>query len=64
MLTNIEIKEGDLRSLAVQRTMKVKESILKSGKVEPERIFILEPKSLTPDKKDKLKDSRVDLMLK
>ncbi|MBU0544313.1 MAG: DUF748 domain-containing protein [Proteobacteria bacterium] len=64
ILTNIEIKEGDLRSLAVQRAMKVKESILKSGKVEQERIFILEPKSLAAEKKEKLKDSRVDLMLK
>jgi hypothetical protein len=64
ILTNIEVKEGDLRSLAVQRAMKVKESILKSGKVEPERIFIIEPKSLAPEKKEKLKDSRVDLMLK
>jgi hypothetical protein len=64
VLTHIEIKEGDLRSLAVQRAMKVKESILKSGKVEPERIFILEPKSLAPEKKEKLKESRVDLKLK
>lgn len=64
MFTNIEVKEGDLRSLAVQRALKVKESILKSGKVEPERIFILEPKSLAPEKKEKLKESRVDLKLK
>lgn len=64
ILTNIEVKEGDLRSLAVQRSMKVKESILKSGKVEPGRIFIIEPKSLAPEKKEKLKESRVDLKLK
>lgn len=64
ILTHIEVKEGDLRSLAVQRAMQIKESILKSGKVEPERIFILEPKSLTPEKKEKLRDSRVDLKLK
>jgi uncharacterized protein involved in outer membrane biogenesis len=64
ILTHIEVKEGDLRSLAVQRAMKAKESILKSGKVEPERIFILEPKSLAPEKKEKIRESRVDLMLK
>jgi uncharacterized protein involved in outer membrane biogenesis len=64
ILTHIEVKEGDLRSLAVQRAMKAKEAILKSGKVEPERIFILEPKSLAPEKKEKLKDSRADLTLK
>jgi hypothetical protein len=64
MLTHSEIKEGDLRNLASQRAMKVKDAVLKSGQVEPERIFILEPKSLGPEKKEKLKDSRVDFKLK
>jgi flagellar motor protein MotB len=64
MLTHIEIKESDLRSLANQRGMSVKDAISKSGKVEPERIFILEPKSLSAEKKEKLKDSRVELKLK
>jgi len=64
MLTHIEVKEGDLRSLASQRAMRVKEAILKSGQVEPERIFIVEPKSLAPAKKEKLKDSRVDFRIK
>jgi uncharacterized protein involved in outer membrane biogenesis len=64
MLTHIEIKEGDLRTLATQRAMKVKNAILKSGQVEPERVFILEPKSLSPTKKEKIKDSRVDFKLK
>ena len=44
--------------------MKVQEVILKSGKVEPERVFILEPKSLAPEKKEKIKASRVDFKLK
>ncbi len=64
MLTYIEIKEDDLRTLAAQRAMKVKDAILKSGQVEPERVFVLEPKSLAPEKKEKLKDSRVDFKLK
>jgi uncharacterized protein involved in outer membrane biogenesis len=64
MLTHIEVKEADLRTLASQRSMKVKDAILKSGQVEPERIFILEPKSLAPEKKEKVKDSRVDFKLK
>ena len=64
ILTHIEIKEGDLRNLASQRAMKVKDAILKSGQVESERIFIVEPKSLAPEKKEKLKDSRVDFKLK
>ena len=64
MLTHIELKEGDLRTLASQRSMEVKNFFLKSGQIEPERIFILEPKSLSPEKKEKLKDSRVDFKLK
>ncbi len=64
MLTHIEVKESDLRTLASQRSMKVKEAILKSKQVEPERVFILEPKSLAPEKKEKIKDSRVDFKLK
>ena len=64
MLTHIEVKEGDLRTLVSQRSMKVKDAILKSGQVEPERVFILEPKSLTPAKKEKVKESRVDFKLK
>jgi len=64
MLTHIEISDGDLRSLASQRAMKVKDTILKSGQIEPERIFIIEPKALAPEKKEKLKDSRLDFKLK
>jgi len=64
MLTHIEVKESDLRTLASQRSMKVKDAILKSKQVEPERVFILEPKSLAPEKKEKIKDSRVDFKLK
>jgi hypothetical protein len=64
MLTHTEVKDGDLRALASQRSMKVKDAILKSGQVEPERVFILEPKSLASEKKEKAKDSRVDFKLK
>jgi hypothetical protein len=64
MLTHIVVTESDLRNLASQRALLLKDAILKSGKVEPERIFILEPKSLVPEKKEKLKDSRVDLKIK
>jgi hypothetical protein len=63
MLTNIEIRDDDLRSLASQRAMKVKGMILKSGKIEPERLFIIEPKSLSPERHEKAKDSRVDFKI-
>jgi hypothetical protein len=63
MLTNIEVGEEELRQLAAQRANTVKEVILKSGKIEAERLFIVEPKGLTPEKKDKVKDSRVDFKI-
>lgn len=63
MLTYIEVKESDLRRLASQRAQKVRETILKAGQIQSERIFIVEPKSLAPEKKEKLKDSRVNFKL-
>jgi uncharacterized protein involved in outer membrane biogenesis len=64
MLTHIEVKNDDLRLLASQRALRVKDYILKANQVEPERIFLVEPKSLSPEKKEKLKDSRVDFKLR
>jgi hypothetical protein len=42
----------------------VKDYILKSKQVEPERIFLVEPKTLQPEKKEKIRDSRIDFRLK
>jgi len=64
MLTHSEIKDDDLRQLASQRALKIKDYILKSGQVTADRVFLLEPKSLEPEKKEKLKNSRVDFKLK
>ncbi len=64
MLTNIEVKDDDLRMLASQRALAIKDLLLKSKLVEPERIFLVEPKTLQPEKKEKAKDSRVDFKLK
>ncbi len=63
MLTNIEIKDDDLRSLASQRALGVKDVILKSGQIEPGRVFIIEPKSLSPERREKARDSRVDFKI-
>lgn len=64
MLTNTPVKDEDLRNLASRRAANAKDEILRSGKVTPDRVFVVEPKSLTPEKKEKLKDSRVDFRLK
>ncbi|MGV8081159.1 MAG: DUF748 domain-containing protein [Syntrophales bacterium] len=64
MLTNIEVRDEDLRLLASQRALSVRNVLLKSGDVTPDRVFIVEPKSLSPEKKEKLKNSRVNFRLK
>ncbi len=64
MLTHTVVEEQDLRTLAGRRAQAVKDQLLKSGKVTAERIFVVEPKSLMPEKKQSLKDSRADFRLK
>ena len=64
ILTHIEVKEGDLRTLAFQRAQKAKDFLVQEGKIDPARIFLAEPKSLAPEKKEKIKESRVDFRLK
>ncbi|OPY65731.1 MAG: AsmA family protein [Syntrophorhabdus sp. PtaU1.Bin050] len=64
MFTNTMVNDNDLRMLANQRATNAKELILKSGKVTPDRVFVVEPKSLAPEKKGDIKDSRVDFRLK
>ena len=64
MLTHTEITEEDLRNLASERARRVKDFLAQEGKIDPERIFLVEAKSLSPEKKEKLKDSRVVFALK
>jgi len=64
IFTHIDVSENDLRTLANKRAVTVKELLLKTGKVTVDRIFVIEPKTLVPEKKDKVKNSRVDFILK
>ena len=64
MLAHTSVTASDLRLLASRRAEHVKEIILKSSEVQPGRIFIVEPPSLKPEKKEKAKESRVDFKLK
>ena len=64
LLASIQINDDDLRQLASQRARATKDVILRPQKIEQERIFLVEPKSLQPEQKDKLKNSRVDFSLK
>ena len=63
MLTHIEVGDNELRQLAARRAGAVRDAILQGGAVDPERVFIIEPKSLTPEKTDKAKNSRVELKI-
>jgi flagellar motor protein MotB len=64
MFTSIEIKNDDLRLLASKRALAVKDYFLSIGGVAPERIFLVEPESLQPEKNESLRYSRVHFTLK
>ncbi len=63
ILSHIEAGEDELRLLASQRANAAKEALLRTGKIEAERLFIVEPKTLAPEKKEKLKESRVEFRI-
>lgn len=64
ILKNIRVTDDDLRSLANERAQVVKNFILGQDKIEPKRLFLIEPQTLTPKRIGNLKDSRVDLSFK
>jgi hypothetical protein len=64
MLTHVQVTDDDLRRLAVERASRVRDRIVATGKVEPGRVFLVEPKTLAPERKEKLRDSRVDFRIK
>jgi len=64
MITNIKVTEGDLRQLAVDRAARVRAALVSGGDVEPGRVFLVEPKTVAPQKKDNVKDSRVEFTIR
>ncbi len=64
MLTNQKVTEEDLRALAGERALAARDYLLQSGQIEQERIFIVEADTLAGDKKEGVKESRVDFKLK
>ncbi|HEX9850782.1 DUF748 domain-containing protein [Candidatus Deferrimicrobium sp.] len=64
MLTHLQVTDDDLRRLAMERTSHVRDHLVAMGKVEPGRVFLVEPKALPPERKEKLRDSRVDFRIK
>jgi uncharacterized protein involved in outer membrane biogenesis len=63
IVTHTEVGDEELRLLASQRANAVKDAILRSGKIDAERLFIIEPKTLAPEKKENQKDSRVEFKI-
>ena len=61
---HIIVADNDLRQLAESRGQTVRQELLEGGKIEAGRLFLVKPSSLSPEKKDKVKDSRVNFKLK
>jgi hypothetical protein len=64
MLTHLQVTDDDLRRLAIERTSRVRDHLVAMGGVDPGRVFLAEPKTLPPERKEKLRDSRVDFRIK
>jgi len=68
MLTNLKVTDEDLKTLATERARAVMNYLLQSGKIEPERIFIVEAgapaKETESREKGSVKESRADFQLK
>ena len=60
----IQIADEDLKLLASQRALSVKDYLLASEKIDAERIFIVEPDSLEPSSGEGGLKSRVELGIK
>lgn len=64
MHDNIEVTKDDLRLLALERAENVSDYLQVKGKVEANRLFLVEPATLAPEKKGKGKESRVNFRVK
>jgi uncharacterized protein DUF748 len=59
--SEISVTDAAMRLLALERAQQVKQNLLQDGSVTPERLFLTEPKTLSPDKKGEFKAARVEL---
>jgi hypothetical protein len=64
MLTHAAVTEDSLKELARERARVVHAYMMKAKKVGQDRIFLVEPKAIQPEKKEKVRNSRVDFRLK
>jgi uncharacterized protein involved in outer membrane biogenesis len=64
ILASIHITDDDLRLLMYKRIEKIKDTILASESIGPERLFVIEPKLFTAEKREDVRNCRVDFRLK
>ena len=64
LLTRIQVTDEEVKSLAYDWALKVKEYLLESGKVEPRRLFVLEPTIVSTAAKTESGGNGVNLKLK
>jgi hypothetical protein len=64
ILANVPVTDEDLQALAGERVRAVRDRLLQSKQLEPERIFIVEAETLAAEKKEGVRNSRVDFKLK
>lgn len=64
IITHVEVNDSNLKRLAARRADSVKELILKVDANLASRVFVVESPSLSPKKKEGVKDSRIDFRLK
>lgn len=61
---HIAVTDNDLMQLAARRGQTVRTQLLQGNNIEAARLFLVKPASPAPEKKDKVKDSRVNFKLK
>ena len=64
MLTNMKVNEEDLKALAAERARAVRDYLVQAKKVDQERVFIVDAKTIEIEKKEGVKSSRTDFKLK
>ena len=57
----ITVSDAEMRLLALQRAREVKNHLLTDGSISPDRLFLKEPNTLSPEKKDEYSAARVEL---
>lgn len=64
LLSTIQATDDDVRAMAYEWALKVKEYLQESGRIEPRRLFLLEPVVIGPTDQAKAKGNGVEMKLK